>query len=126
MSNRKNLQQLAESDRLKGNFAELLNREPAISTMPIDSDRIRGMLLGLAIGDSLGNTSESMNPERRLAKLGEITDYRPNRHANGRRVGLPSDDTQMAFWTLEHLLEHGHIVPEVLVSAAEDDESSSA
>ena len=74
-------------------------------------DRVEGMLLGLAIGDSLGNTSESLNPDERRARFGEVRDYLPNRHAGGRRVGLPSDDTQMAFWTLEHLLEHDGLVP---------------
>ncbi len=28
-------------------------------------DRIKGMLLGLAMGDALGNTSEGMTPESR-------------------------------------------------------------
>ncbi|HKG90473.1 MAG TPA: DUF6569 family protein [Gemmatimonadaceae bacterium] len=74
-------------------------------------DRVEGMLLGLAIGDALGNTSEGMNPGDRRARFGEIRDYQPNRHAYGRRVGVPSDDTQMAFWTLEHLLEHDGLVP---------------
>jgi ADP-ribosylglycohydrolase len=59
--------------------------------------RIRGMLLGLAIGDALGNTSEGMLPDERKTRCGEIRDYLPNRHADGRRVGLPSDDTQLAF-----------------------------
>ncbi len=73
----------------------------------VDSDRVRGMMLGLAIGDSLGNTSESMNPPDRRRYYGEIRDYLPNSYAGGRPVGLPSDDTQLAFWTLEHLLENG-------------------
>ena len=77
-------------------------------------DRVDGMLLGLAIGDSLGNTSESMNPGDRQRLYGKITDYLPNPHANLRRVGLPSDDTQMAFWTLEVLLEDGCIDPDHL------------
>ncbi len=77
-------------------------------------ERIEGMLLGLAIGDALGNTSESVNPGRRAERFGEIRNYLPNHHAGGRRIGLPSDDTQMAFWTLEHLLEHGRIVPQRL------------
>ncbi len=74
-------------------------------------DRVEGMLLGLAIGDALGNTTESMNPEERSAVYDEIRDYRPNRHVEGRRVGLPSDDTQMAFWTLRRLNEDGGLVP---------------
>jgi ADP-ribosyl-[dinitrogen reductase] hydrolase len=31
-------------------------------------------------------------------------------------VGLPSDDTQLAFWTLESLLEHGQLDPEDLAA----------
>jgi ADP-ribosyl-[dinitrogen reductase] hydrolase len=74
--------------------------------------RVRGMLLGLALGDSLGNTSEGMTPaERRDVygtpygdELGDLRDYLPNRREDGLVVGLPSDDTQLAFWTVESLL----------------------
>ena len=73
------------------------------------------MLLGLAIGDALGNTSESLTAAQRAeAQYGEIRDYLPNRHAAGRRVGLPSDDSQLAFWTLESLLERGELDPDDL------------
>ena len=82
-------------------------------------ERVRGMLLGLAVGDSLGNTSEGMNPaERRdthgLAhgdKDGDIRDYLPNRREDERPVGLPSDDTQLAFWTVESLLRKRGLDP---------------
>ncbi len=77
--------------------------------MPVRWERVEGMLLGLAIGDALGNTSESMAPADRALRYGEITDYQPNRHAEGRRVGLPSDDTQLAAWTLEVLVERGRL-----------------
>ena len=69
------------------------------------------MLLGLAIGDALGNTSEGMMPAGRRRRYGEIREYLPNPHAGGRAVGLPSDDTQLAFWTLEQLIEDGGYVP---------------
>ena len=75
-------------------------------------DRIEGMLLGLAIGDALGNTSESINPDERSLRFGEITGYLPNRYADDRKVGLPSDDTQMAFWAVEVLLVDGHLIPD--------------
>ena len=68
------------------------------------------MLLGLAIGDALGNTSEGLNPRDRGRQHGEIRDYLPNRYADGRAVGLPSDDTQLAFRMLECLLADGRIV----------------
>lgn len=56
-----------------------------------DFDRVAGMLLGLAIGDALGNTTESQNSAARRARYGEIQDYLPNRYAGGRAVGLPSE-----------------------------------
>ncbi len=74
-------------------------------------------MLGLAVGDSLGNTSESMLPSGRQAAYGHVDNYLPNRHAHSRRVGLPSDDTQMAFWTLEHLLREGGLEPQYLGAA---------
>ncbi len=54
------------------------------------------MLLGLAIGDSLGNTSEGVLPEARAASHGEIREYLLGQ-------GHPSDDSQLSFWTLEQL-----------------------
>lgn len=81
-------------------------------TGPPAADRVRGMLLGLAIGDALGNTSEGLTAGEREERFGEIRDYLPNPHAGGARVGLPSDDSQLAFWTLESLLERGELDPE--------------
>jgi ADP-ribosylglycohydrolase len=83
-------------------------------TGPPAADRVRGMLLGLAIGDALGNTSEGLTAGEREERFGEIRDYLPNPHAGGARVGLPSDDSQLAFWTLESLLDRGVLDPEDL------------
>jgi ADP-ribosylglycohydrolase len=69
------------------------------------------MLLGLAVGDSLGVTSEGLAPEHRLGLFGEIRDYLAI-PKTGLRVGIPSDDTQLAFWTLEQMLEDDGFVPE--------------
>jgi ADP-ribosylglycohydrolase len=78
------------------------------------ADRIEGMLLGLAIGDALGNTSEGLDPARRRALHGEIRDYLPNSAAQGRPVGVPTDDTQLTFWTIESLLEERRLDPDAL------------
>jgi ADP-ribosyl-[dinitrogen reductase] hydrolase len=78
-------------------------------------DRVEGMLLGLAIGDALGATSEGMAPARRHSAHGEVRDYLPHPHAAGRPVGLPTDDTQMAFWALEHILEDDGLDPEAVL-----------
>ena len=86
--------------------------EPA--TGPAPPDRARGMLLGLAIGDALGNTSDGLSPGERKARWGEIRDYLPSERTGGRRVGLPSDDSRLAFRTVESLLERGGLDPEDL------------
>jgi len=92
----------------------LLQGPGSAVTGAVSPDRIRGMLLGLAIGDALGNTSESLGAGDRAELYGEIRDYLPNQHAAGRRVGLPSDDSQLAFWMLESLLDRGALDPEDL------------
>ncbi len=80
----------------------------------VDFSKIEGMLLGIAIGDSLGNTSESMMPKERKLKHGLITEYLPNRYAHNNSIGLPSDDTQLAFDTLEVILDNGKLNMEEL------------
>jgi ADP-ribosylglycohydrolase len=92
----------------------LLQGPGAAAWTPPPADRIRGMLLGLAVGDALGNTSEGLDAAERGDRYGEITDYLPNVHASGRRVGLPSDDSQLAFWMLESQLERGRLDPDDL------------
>lgn len=78
-------------------------------------DRIAGMLVGLAVGDALGNTTEGWLPARRQAVYGEVRDYLPH-PATGRSHGLPSDDSQLAFWTLEQLLADGGLEPDHLAA----------
>ena len=114
MDNKALLKQLLLEKAIALESNEFLWKPPNDLPAALTFDRVDGMLLGLAIGDSLGNTSESMNPSDRQRLYGEITDYLPNPHADGRPVGLPSDDTQMAFWTLEVLLEDGYIDPDHL------------
>jgi ADP-ribosylglycohydrolase len=87
----------------------LFQSSPPALQGPVTRDRVRGMLLGLAIGDALGNTTESLWPWLRRFCVGEIRSYLPNWRASGRRVGLPSDDTQLAFWTVEQLVEDGQL-----------------
>jgi ADP-ribosyl-[dinitrogen reductase] hydrolase len=91
-----------------------LNAPEQLTITPVCEDKLRGILLGIAIGDALGNTSESYRPQDRNRAFGAINNYLPNRHADGRCVGLPSDDTQMSFWLLAHLLEDGRLEPERL------------
>lgn len=85
-------------------WAEFFDSVPAPLPDDLPFRRIEGMLLGLAVGDSLGVTSEGLTPKHRRQIFGEIRDYLPI-PKTGRREGVPSDDTQMAFWTLEQMLE---------------------
>ncbi len=95
--------------------AEFLATEPSPLQASFDFDRIEGMMLGLAIGDSLGLPTEGMTPSKRRHYCGEIRDYNYS-HRERHRI-MPSDDTQLAAWTLEHLLERdGQLDPEALGS----------
>ncbi len=105
--NRALFEQLFAQGRMPIRRAAWFDRAP--QGRPVGWDRVRGMLLGLAIGDALGNTSEGMLPWQRRERFGEIRHYLPNRHASWQAVGLPSDDSQMTFWTLEVLLERGFL-----------------
>ncbi len=80
----------------------------------IDFDRVEGMMLGLAIGDALGRPTEGQSPAQRAAEHGEVRDYLPTRHSDFLPLGMPSDDSQLAFWTLEHLIESGRLRPDRL------------
>lgn len=83
----------------------------AAKSPDFDFGKVEAMLLGLAIGDALGNTTESMLPSDRRSIYGELRDYIPNRYVNEPR-GFPSDDTQLAFWTLEQMIADQGFVPE--------------
>jgi len=118
MLNHATLQRLLAERRIALEPAPLLNVPPRTLDTPRERlrDRVEGMLLGLAIGDALGNTSEGQSPRlRREAHGGDIRDYLPNQRAGGRAVGLPSDDTQLAFWTLRRLLGDSRLEPDALL-----------
>ena len=68
-------------------------------------DRARGMLVGLAIGDALGNTTESLNANDRRRSHGEIRDYLPNSCAGGRSWlrGFSNRCSNAAVWTWKTL-----------------------
>jgi ADP-ribosyl-[dinitrogen reductase] hydrolase len=108
------LRTLFAQNRIRMQAAPFLYEAPEPLPGNFDFDRVDGMLLGLAIGDALGNTSESQLPSERKAAHGEIRSYLPNRSAGNQPKGLPSDDTQMAFWTLEQMLKDGGLVPDNL------------
>ena len=77
-------------------------------------DKVEGMLLGAAIGDSLGATSEGLSADERYSTHGEIRYFIPGRRSDYKAVGVPTDDTQLTFWTLKQLTMDDGLAPENL------------
>jgi ADP-ribosylglycohydrolase len=73
---------------------------------PLDRERFRGALLGLAVGDAIGAPVESLPPSA-FTPLTDMT--------GGGRHGLPpgawTDDTSMALCLAESLVEQGRFDP---------------
>jgi hypothetical protein len=108
------LRQLFDTKAIRLEPGAIFGYELAPKEPDFDFERVEGMLLGAAIGDSLGNTSESRLPLARRQIHGEIRDYLISDRAD-RAMGYPSDDTQLTFWTLEQLIEdNGEFIPEHL------------
>ncbi len=107
---RRLLDELFASEQIALRRSELFDRAPPALPDSFEIERVEGMMLGLAIGDALGRPSEGRIPAKRQATHGEIRDYVAGRRAKA-GLGLPSDDTQLAFWTLEQLIEDRRLVP---------------
>ena len=74
-------------------------------------DRVRGCLLGLAVGDALGAPLEGLSPQQIKTHYGRVTNYvdgvlawkrKPHRW---RMPGLYTDDTQQALALCDVLLD---------------------
>jgi len=113
-TNNQVLDWLFRRGKIELKWGALFEQEPIPLPPAMSWNRIEGMMLGLAIGDALGNTTESLTPQQRKIQYREIRDYLPNRYANYRPVGLPSDDTQLAIWMLEELNGNHGLNPERL------------
>src|SRR5579863_4641625 len=87
------------------------------ATMPQLSrlDRVRGCLLGMAVGDALGAPLEGLSSQQIRAHYGLVVDYVDGARAwkkkpyRWRLPGLYSDDTQQALVLSDVVLEHGRI-----------------
>jgi ADP-ribosyl-[dinitrogen reductase] hydrolase len=110
-TNRQTLEQFFANQEIRINRGAIFDRQVSPKSPSFDFGRVEGMLLGLAIGDSLGVTTEGWLPSQRRAQFGELRDYIPNKYVNEAK-GFPSDDTQLAFWTLEQLITDNGFIPE--------------
>ena len=98
------LDDLIERNLIRIKKSNIFKESPQILPDWVGVSKIDGMLLGLAIGDSLGATSEGMTAKERYKKCGgEIRDYFPGKRSGFKRIGVPTDDTQLAFRTLDRL-----------------------
>lgn len=110
-TNRQTLERLLANQEIRIKHGGIFDHPVTPKSPAFDFGKVEGMLLGIAIGDSLGITSEGLTPSQRRARFGELRNYIPNRYVNEAR-GFPSDDTQLAFWTLEQLITDSGFVPE--------------
>jgi len=93
----------------------ILNQVPDPLPDSCNYDKVEGMLLGIAVGDALGITSEGRKPHDRRKLYGEIRDYQADRRPKRNHpIGVGSDDTQMSFWTVEQLIDDRGLRPESL------------
>ena len=108
------LEDLARKGTVKTHSVDILRYAPMPLPLDFDFSKIEGMLLGVAVGDSLGATSEGMLPADRWRKFGEIRNYIPGHRSEWKPIGVPTDDTQLTFWTLKQLIEDGGLIPDNL------------
>jgi ADP-ribosyl-[dinitrogen reductase] hydrolase len=105
---------LIDKDIIRLNKGMILTSNPNPLSFDFSFDKIEGMLLGAAIGDSLGATSEGLSGRKRLSVYGEIRDYIPGKRSDNKPIGMPTDDSQLTFWALKQLIiDHG-LIPDNL------------
>ena len=75
------------------------------------SDRARGALVGLAVGDALGSPTEGKSPQEIVTRWGRVTDFLSDDHGG-------SDDTEYALFSARLLLLHGRALNSMHVANA--------
>jgi ADP-ribosyl-[dinitrogen reductase] hydrolase len=92
----------------------LMHAAPAPLPPNFDFDKVEGMLLGVAIGDSLGASTEGQTPSQRRQEHGEVRDFSAFWGHVRHPAGSPTDDTQLTFRSLKQLLHDNGLVPDNL------------
>ncbi|MFC2008462.1 ADP-ribosylglycohydrolase family protein [Chloroflexota bacterium] len=109
------LEDCIEHNAIRLHAADILRQAPPRLPADFDFQKVEGMLLGLAVGDALGEPTEGMLPDERKSLVGEQRDYIPARRQELGSIGAGTDDTQLAFWTVEQLITDGGLIPERLM-----------
>src|SRR5262249_32090623 len=105
------------SSRMAPRFGRVNWHPRSTATMPHLSrvDRVRGCLLGLAVGDALGAPLEGLSSQQIKSHYGRVRNYVDGVQAWKRKPyrwrlrGLYSDDTQQALALCDILLDHGRV-----------------
>jgi len=79
-------------------------------------DRFVGCLLGLAIGDALGMPVEGWSAAAIRARYGRLVSFLPAPR-RGLRAGQFTDDTQMAIYLAQSIVDCGSVEPEHVAQA---------
>ena len=98
---------LCDNQQVRLNVGQIFNVVPA-THVGLAWDRIEGMILGLAVGDALGNETEGIAPAERIRSFGEIRDYHPRRSLGGQRLDCHLN-TQFGGMDVGHLNIHGSL-----------------
>jgi ADP-ribosyl-[dinitrogen reductase] hydrolase len=114
IDNTQTFTKLMEQGKIRVHDNPFLHTNPEPLSSDFDFDKVEGMLLGAAIGDSLGAASESLTPGERRKRYGEIRDYIPYKRSNNKPLGAPTDDTQLTFRTLKQLIRDEGLIPDNL------------
>lgn len=108
------VKRMVSQGTIRLNESELLYEAPPPLPDSTGFEKVEGMLLGLAVGDALGATTEGQEPAKRRSQFGEIRDYVPGKRSGFKAVGVATDDTQLSFWTLEQLIDDRGLDPDNL------------
>ncbi len=82
--------------------------------MPVNSDRVPGVLLGVACGDALGRPVEFNAPHRISNKHGRVTEMLAN-GTHRQPAGTITDDTELALCIARSLTEQASFVPPAVI-----------
>jgi len=109
------LKDLLTQGKIRLHDSKVFYQYPLPLPQSFSFEKVEGMLLGLAVGDALGATTEGQKPAKRHNQYGELRGYVPGKLSNNKAVGVATDDTQMSFWTIEQLIDDMGLNPDNLM-----------